>query len=202
MRKFSFHASIYSFLLLILPGYSSAQDLNAFPAPGGTQMISLSSASVQTCNPKIPLDKPNSRYIIDYLNHDDEVIDSETGLIWKRCVKGMYVSGTFPFRDYCSGSPINYTWEEAVKIGYYEIGPGSWRLPNLKELKSLVETACYGQAINQWAFPNAPGYTWSASPIPFVADYHDKAWLVDFESGLDFWQPKKGLYAVRLVRDP
>ena len=41
----------------------------------------------------------------------------------------------------------------------------NWRLPDIKELQSLVEEACYEPAINSTIFPLTLNAYWSASPI-------------------------------------
>jgi len=149
-------------------------------------------ALAQTCNPNIPLTKLDSRYT--YNTAGDEVTDSVTGLVWKRCAEGMSWSGSS-----CTSAATNFNWEGALAqaASVAQATGLAWRMPNLKELKSLVETACYDQAINQTAFPSTPTYTWSASPN---AGYAGVAWYVGFGGGLAYWGSKPSYYSVRLVR--
>jgi hypothetical protein len=145
-------------------------------------------ALAQTCNPHIPLTNPDSRYT--YNAAGDEVTDSVTGLIWKRCAEGMSWSG-----GTCTGAPSAFNWEAALAHAATQTG---WRLPYIKELETLVEVACYDMAINETAFPNTPIIAWSASryePVP------GSAWYVNFgDGGRDWFNKFLGSVMVRLVR--
>lgn len=147
----------------------------------------------QTCNPNIVKTKPDSQY--ELLNNGTEVKDKKTGLIWQRCALGMSWDGTT-----CSGTATFHTWEGALAQAATVATNTSaaWRLPSPKELKSLVETACYGQAINATIFPATPGPLWSSSSYP---GYTDGAWCIEFEEGWNDMDSKGGEHdAVRLVR--
>jgi len=147
----------------------------------------------QTCNPNIPLTKPDSRYAFN--SAGDEVTDTVTGLIWKRCAEGMVWSG-----GTCAGTATPFTWYGALaQTAFFSDYTGvAWRMPNLKELESLVETACYDMAINQTAFPATQRYAWSASP--YVAGI-DGAWAAYFYNGYDYWSVKSSAkFWLRLVR--
>lgn len=152
------------------------------------------SVQAQTCNADITATAPDSRYTD---NGDGTVTDTTTGLMWKQCPEGL--SGA----DCATGGGVTYTWqgalEQAVTVNSGGFaGQTDWRLPNLKELASLVETKCYSSAINATLFPNTPSLGfWSASPY---ADGADRAWFVNFDSGLDFALYKYDVYYVRLVR--
>jgi len=144
-------------------------------------------ALAQTCNPNIPLSKPDSRY--SYNSSGNEVTDNVTSLIWKRCVEGMSWNGTT-----CSGSASAFNWEQALAHAATQTG---WRMPNQKELQSLVETACDDMAINAKAFPATPSSAWSGSPN---ASYAGGAWGVFFGNGGGYWDYKNYTNSVRLVR--
>ncbi len=74
-----------------------------------------------------------------------------------------------------------------------------WRLPNFKELNSIVERACYDPAINIAYFPNTPGsYFWSASPYAIIR--LTNAWVVNFNSGFIGGNSRNDSHHVRLVR--
>jgi len=151
-------------------------------------------ALAQTCNPNIPLIKPDSRYT--YNAAGDEVTDTVTGLIWKRCVEGMSWDVA---TSTCTGTASTLKWEDALaQAALVAQATGvAWRMPNIKEIKSLVETACKDMAINQAAFPATPEYAWSASPFAASTDF---AWNVFFYNGLDGYRDKSIPYSVRLVR--
>ncbi|TAN64867.1 MAG: DUF1566 domain-containing protein [Methylobacter sp.] len=146
----------------------------------------------QTCNPHIIADAPDSRYTV---NADGTVLDNKTVLTWMRCSLGQtWHNGV------CTGSAQPYNWPSALQSAESAVfaGKNDWRLPNLKELQSLVESRCYDPAINLTAFPNATGDSfWSSSPI---ANYNIYAWIVYFHYGNDYWGAKNHNLYVRLVR--
>ena len=143
----------------------------------------------QTCNPNIARSAPDSRYQL--VNDNTEVKDTQTGLIWQRCSLGQTWSGTA-----CTGTAATYNWANALQTAK-NMG-NNWRVPNVKELDSLVEEACYNAAINETYFPNTvSSYYWSSSP---VAGYSGSVWFVDFGYGGDGYNYKSNGYYVRLVR--
>ena len=152
--------------------------------------------AAQTCKTdSIPASTPNSQ-LTD--NSDGTVTDSKTGLMWKQCLEG--VSGNLCETD----SPGSFTWQlalqqpETVNTGGGFAGYTDWRLPNIRELRSLVEEQCSAPAINLDRFPNTPSsYVWSGSP---GADYSVYAWYVSFNYGDSNFRYRYGS-AVRLVRD-
>ena len=153
----------------------------------------LSGMAAQTCNPAIPAVAPDSRYVI----RGAEVIDTRTLLVWQRCSLGQ--SGA----DCSGGSATTYTWQEALQAA--EDARSStgvpWRLPNIKELETLVESKCYAPAINETVFPNTRIYRyWSASPMLF-STREDSAGVVRFSDGYAGDGSKKLGRFVRLVRD-
>jgi len=113
-----------------------------------------------------------------------------TGLEWRRCAEGMSWTGSG-----CTGTTISRTWSGALQYAHAESG---WRLPNINELRSIVERCRINPAINQQVFPNTPTSNfWSASPS---AGYSDNAWYVNFGNGSDTNWIKSNAYRVRLVR--
>ena len=75
----------------------------------------------------------------------------------------------------------------------------NWRVPNVKELDSLVEEACFNAAINETFFPATQTYNhyWSSSPY---ANDSSAAWIVNFFGGNDNFHGKYNNNYVRLVR--
>ena len=138
----------------------------------------------QTCNDRVQATTPDSRFEIT----GNEVKDLQTGLIWQRCSVGQSWGGSG-----CSGSATTYIWSDALSLA-----TGDWRLPNLKELTSIVETACYNPAINLTVFPSTPSsWYWSSSPYASGSNY---AWYVYFHGGYDYTLNKHNSAYVRLVR--
>ena len=141
-------------------------------------------SAAQNCKDTINASTPDSRFIVE----GDEVMDLDTGLIWQRCTLGQ--TG-----DDCSGGSASaYTWLAALQAA-----GASWRLPNIKELRSIVEEKCVVPAINSTIFPNTQVFFyWSASPL---ASHGYEAWEVDFNFGDSWHRGKDSLAHVRLVRD-
>ena len=146
----------------------------------------------QSCNGAITAEAPDSRYT---LSASGTALDKKTGLTWMRCNLGQVWDGVT-----CTGTAQPYTWQTALQIAQSTVfaEQSDWRLPNQKELQSLVENRCYAPAINLTAFPNgASGWAWSSSPSASSSSY---AWVVGFGNGYDSYGNKGSSNAVRLVR--
>lgn len=163
----------------------------------GLLLSSLVSAECTNRNFNIKITKPDSRYI----DHGDgTVTDTVTELMWQKCTLGL--SGN----DCGTGVAESLTWQAALAVSNEnsDYGYVDWRLPNINELASLGELACYGPAINETFFPAIPqGFMfWSSTPA-----YPDSAWSVYFYNGLKFSRQKNLAnftnteYYVRLVRN-
>lgn len=108
-------------------------------------------------------------------NLDGTVTHNLTGLIWKRCAEGQAWDGVT-----CTGTAATFRWGEALiqsKNANFA-GHTDWRLPNHKELVSIVEYCGYVPAINTIEFPGAPAAMFWASSA-----YTAYAWYVDFNDG-------------------
>lgn len=141
-------------------------------------------ANAQLCNNAISLSTPSAQFQVS----DDEVLDYRSNLIWQRCSVGQSWDGTS-----CSGASDSLSWAQALSAG-----TGDWRLPNIKELLSIVEVSCASPSINESIFPNtAELFFWTSSPYV----NNNQAWLVSFTDGNDEGGDKASGGAVRLVRD-
>lgn len=125
-------------------------------------------------------------------NDGDTVTATASGLMWQK----------FEVVD-DEGKVRQMTWKEALK--YCETlelaGYDDWRLPNINELRSIVDyektVSANDPAINTDYFPNAqPAAYWTATTY---ANNSDKAWYVDF-SGICNNNSKSNSYYVRAVR--
>lgn len=109
-------------------------------------------------------------------NGNGTVTDASTGLVWQQNTARN-----------ASGNYIDYmTWEEtlayceALDLGGYT----DWRLPTIKELRSLVDYGGFGPAIDETFFPNTvSGNYWSSTT---VSDSTNKAWVVYFLNGYSY----------------
>lgn len=150
----------------------------------------------QTCQTaSIPATTPTNRFTV---NNNGTVSDTKTGLMWKKCSEGQ--SGT----DCSGGSAATYTWQlalqqaQTVNNGGGFAGYSDWRVPNVKELLTIVEEQCVQPSINLTVFPNTPSNVfWSSSPD---ANYSSFAWFVYFGSGSSDNYGKGYDSYVRLVR--
>lgn len=108
-----------------------------------------------------------------------EVTDSQTNLIWRRCAEGMVFSG-----GTCIGTALPYNHEAALQRAATQASSTgiAWRLPNVKELSSIADKSLSNPAIDPTAFPATPAsWFWSASP---VVGNSTVAWVVNFSHGL------------------
>jgi len=167
-----------------------------------SMFLAVATNAAQTCPAdSIPASTPDSQ-LID--NNDGTITDLKTGLTWKKCLEGV-------FGDFCeNGSPNVFTWQQALQHpGTVNDDEGfadytDWRLPNIRELFSLVEIQCSDPAINRNRFPNTPSSdVWSGSPcVDFCGEgcFDYSAWKVNFNYGKSSNPSRNSTYAVRLVR--
>lgn len=124
-----------------------------------------------------------------------EVTDTSTGLVWRRCVEGMSWSGTN-----CTGQPRRVDWARAMSNARSAGAP--WRMPNVKELASLVDPARPSPKIDGVTFPGTPGEShWTSTPSTTDPYY---VWAVQFRDGRVTNQSHPNTFykrAYRLVRD-
>lgn len=104
---------------------------------------------------------------------------------------------------YNSGDPASYCNTQAYVARVNQAGwcgHNDWRMPNMEELRSLVDySILYPEpAIDTSYFPNDVGsFVWSSSPYAYNSSH---AWLLSFANG-SFSAFFKGVnYSVRLVR--
>ncbi len=113
-----------------------------------------------------------------YSANGEEVTDAKTGLTWRRCSEGQSWSTS---TSTCTGSAGTFTHEQALAHAKTQSG---WRLPNVKELSSLVDSSRANPAIDITAFPATPSaWYWSSSPYVGSAG---NAWFVHFGYGYVF----------------
>lgn len=137
-------------------------------------ILATSQLAYAECSPIIIEATPTARFTA--INGGGEVKDTVTGLIWQRCAIGQVWN-----QNTCS-APIEaktFTWHEALKEAK-ALGNG-YRLPNIRELHSIVEPRCHKPSINSTVFPNTvSGTFWSSTPVGYSAG---AGWYVDFNTG-------------------
>ncbi|CAK0745438.1 List-Bact-rpt repeat protein [Gammaproteobacteria bacterium] len=128
-----------------------------------------------------------------FSNGDGTVTDNSTGLMWAQCSEGQSGSG-------CVGDASSMSWGDALtaaknsRLGGYS----DWRLPNIKELLSIVDYSVYGPSIDRAIFPNTPSSSfWSSAPHASTSVY---AWIVSFFNGYARNYSRSSGFAVRLAR--
>jgi hypothetical protein len=139
---------------------------------------------------------------------DGTVYDALTGLTWKRCAEGFYLAdngNVDPADDVCitsdpGGSGTFMSWQTALTAGDSSsfAGYSDWRLPNAKELQSIIDSSRVDPAIDPIFSNTLNGAFWSSTsyqPLPSSAE------IVWFNTGKTSSADKAGsnLY-VRLVR--
>lgn len=158
------------------------------------------------CNDRIRMATPTSRFTV---NGDGTVTDKKTRLTWQRCPMGtMLDDGGTPAvlgDDRCVPTEATtFTWAGAL-LAAQQLdtagglgGATDWRVPNRKELLSIVETRCTTPALNTQVFPDIPsGQFWSSTPYSSVPRL---VWGTDFDTGGETLPSKTDTLALRLVR--
>jgi hypothetical protein len=140
---------------------------------------------------------------VDFADHGDATVThTKTGLMWKQCVEGLSGAGC------ATGAATLMLWSNALNAantanaangGLGFAGHTDWRLPNAKELQSIVESCGNSPSINQTTFPATPAtqYFWSSTSVVSLPGY---AWAVTFNTGAAIDSIKGNSEFVRLVR--
>jgi len=161
------------------------------------------------CSDNIP-GKINNRFTD---NGNGTVTDTVTRLIWQRCDLSLEMK----VANSCStvGSQyISYSWKDALnevtKFNITEAAagrPATWRLPNIKELATIVDMNCTYMAIDTKAFPDPSTTYWTSTPViqfdviaTGINQRQNGAWVVDFRTGVEDQTAVGTATSVRLVR--
>ena len=160
----------------------------------------------QTCNTNITKTAPDYRFVD---NDNGTVTDLWTGLMWKQCIEGMVRDSVNVCVQHTD--PDTYSWQGALQravnvntglIGE-SLGWGDWRLPNEKELFSIIELSCADPAVNEKYFPLtfvpalATSVYWGSTGYAIAGI---STWFVNFSSGVIVTNSATSLQGVRLVR--
>lgn len=148
----------------------------------------------QTCVEGIAASNPTAVYAVA----SGTVTDLRSGLMWDQCAWGQGGTGC------ATGVASTLTWQQALAVpasanAAAHKGHADWRIPNIKELRSLVEECRRNSSINEAVFPaTSPQGFWSSSPT--VGDPNG-AWAVSFYDGSTAnGDGRTAISPVRLVR--
>jgi hypothetical protein len=142
---------------------------NPYELPGTGQTTSYAQGDdgyVQAGN-----DWPNPRFTN---NGDGTVTDNLTGLIWLKdggCIKNSWSNALNAIADF-NNKPGNYNCLE------YAANYSDWRLPNVKELESLINYGAANPAVwlNSEGFVDVGSYYWSSTTYQGSTT---QAWVMD-----------------------
>ncbi len=123
----------------------------------------------------------------DFTRSNGIVTDNKTGLQWQD--------------DYSdNGGDIKYAkWTDAIayckslSLGGYD----DWRLPNIIELRSIVDRSLVNPAIDPTFLSLTSYHYWSSTTHAYITGY---AWNVHFWGGYSYYNDKSNTYYVRCVR--
>lgn len=129
----------FSFLFFCLPMVGVAEPIDTICS--GTEAA-------------IPASTPTNQFDFDFVA-GEVVTDKKTGLMWARCPLGYYwEEGTCTFDNDKTKS-----WMEALDFVVQNktaetpyLTYSDWRLPNIKELASIIERRCLEPSVNQYVF--------------------------------------------------
>ncbi|MDH4161176.1 MAG: DUF1566 domain-containing protein [Nitrospirota bacterium] len=126
-------------------------------------------------------------------NGNATVTDNTTGLMWQQCSAGL--SGA----NCTAGIQAIYSWDDAITYceGLSLGGFTDWRLPNVRELSSLVDVSRVNQSIDP-LFPATQSALYWSSTINAGNTLY--AWIVDFNSGRVYYNAVFNTNYIRCVR--
>lgn len=131
------------------------------------------------------------------VNGNGTVTDTTTSLVWDQCAYGRTGAAC------AGGTAWQGQWASALaqavaaNTAAYK-DHTDWRVPNMKELSSLVKRDAYNPAIDATAFPNTSANDFWTSSTDWY--YPPFAWVVYFGNGANDANYKTNNNFVRLVR--
>jgi hypothetical protein len=148
---------------------------------------------------------PSARFTRDTsVDAQPVVVDNVTGLTWQGCIFG------FTGNSCETGRAGAKTWQDVLAYceGLSWAGADDWRLPNVKELFSIVDLRRFDPAIDTTVFPGVPAEALDAGGNPPKADWSSSSeglqdWGVYFAfdgGNLSLEKDMDESYQVRCVR--
>jgi hypothetical protein len=119
----------------------------------------------------------------DFIRDDNQavVLDTTTRLMWQ------------------DNGSVSYTWQSAINFceNLTLAGYSDWRLPNINELRTIIDDSRYNPSIYQEFVNNSTGYCWSSTT---EASNSSLGWYVGFYTGFISRDYKTNSNSVRCVR--
>lgn len=146
----------------------------------------------QICNSNAEATTPTSRFQLI----DGEALDTQTNLIWKRCAHGQTWNAEL---SQCDGEILKMNWQVAMQAA-----SDGWRVPNIKELGSIIEHSCANPSINAEVFMGIPvGAFWASTPRrrSFTQLNSELVWSTFFQDGTSQGATKSAQLNLILVKD-
>jgi hypothetical protein len=137
-------------------------------------------------------------------NGDGTVTDLNTGLMWEKKVEGSGCLHCVNDESYRwsigieDGSQTSiWDWLDALNASNFA-GHSDWRIPNVRELHSIVHYGFSSPSLDPVFGPSAVAY-WSSTTRSGVSGFNDAA-FVDFGAGEVRFEFKLSGNAIRAVR--
>jgi len=162
-------------------------------------LLSCSQTLAQKCKPSSIISSNSGDQFI--IQHElGTVIDARTGLEWSLCSLGQtWENGN------CLAAPTHFdTFEKALVAADKNTLGDNFRLPNIKELASIVERSCTSPAIDLTIFSSTLNAIYYSSTPDEEGNLHFLPKLgikiIDFTNGSEFVPDVSKFRYVRLVR--
>ncbi len=128
-------------------------------------------------------------------NGNGTIKDNATGLIWQKCSFGQD-----PLNCSGDGSTINWSFSLSYCKNLSLGGRSDWKLPNINQLRSIVDYSTRSPSINFSYFPYTERYVyWSSSTSTNNTNY---SYYVNFYDGYIYSNDKSSIGYVRCVTGP
>ena len=154
-----------------------------------TCALAMSAANAYECDyDQIASTSPVEKFLD---NGDGTVTDLRFGLMWTVCTYGQAYNEA---NKTCQGDgEALITWSKALKSQEMmndesALGHSDWRLPNIKELRTIVERACRNPAIRSEIFPDSLNVVYWSNTVDNEVNPSLLGRVVDFADGSEFFK--------------